>query len=158
MKTEDMIMVSIDPGTESLGFAIFTNGKLTDFSNLKTKKNDENKIQTMAELLLTALEQAHPSQIVMEDIYQGKSITTMKGNAILQGVVLSYCLRNDTLLWLFKTSEWRNKLGIKNEKRDKAKQNDIQYVLEHTNIRKEELNDDVADAICIGLAYCKLFQ
>lgn len=49
-------------------------------------------------------------------------------------------------------SSWRAKLGIKNGrgiKRTSLKEADIAFVKEKYNI---EVNDDVADAICIGLA------
>lgn len=151
-------MLAIDPGTQSLGLSVFANGNLVDYEGLKTKEKDNNKTATMAKLLLTALEQANPIQVVIEDVYEGKSITSIKGNTILQGVVLAYCIQHDIPLWVFKTAEWRKLLGIKNGKREQAKIDDMQYVLTHTDIEKDSINEDIADAICIGLAYCKLFQ
>jgi hypothetical protein len=50
-------------------------------------------------------------------------------------------------------SSWRAKLGIKNGrgiKRTTLKEADIAFVKEKYNI---DVNDDIADAICIGLSY-----
>ena len=47
--------------------------------------------------------------------------------------------------------EWRAALGIKNTKRTKAKENDIEYV--QLKYSLQVVSDDVADAICIGAYY-----
>ncbi len=52
-------------------------------------------------------------------------------------------------------SSWRAALGIKNGrgiKRTSLKEADIEYVKNNFTLDKE-INDDEADAICIGLAY-----
>lgn len=54
-------------------------------------------------------------------------------------------------------SSWRAKLGIKNGrgiKRETLKESDIKYVRDNFTFGPDDtLNDDEADAICIGLAY-----
>ena len=50
-------------------------------------------------------------------------------------------------------SEWRAKCGIKNGRgvrREAAKEHDIKFVKDTYNII---VNDDIADAICIGYSY-----
>lgn len=50
-------------------------------------------------------------------------------------------------------SEWRKVCGIKQGRgvqRSTLKQSDINFVKQHFNI---QVNDDIADAICIGYAY-----
>ena len=53
-------------------------------------------------------------------------------------------------------SEWRQRCGIKTGKgimREELKKADIAFVKETYNI--DNINDDIADAICIGHAYLK---
>ena len=57
----------------------------------------------------------------------------------------------------FAPSEWRKyvKLQAFGRKRTEFKQASIKYI--HDNFNKE-VNDDEADAICVGVAYCKKFS
>ena len=80
---------------------------------------------------------------------------TMKILTRLQGEVYAWWINNK---WKFNTitpKAWRKLLDFnqgKDVKREQAKTQSIEYVMEHYNMN---VTDDEADSICISAAICK---
>ena len=74
----------------------------------------------------------------------------------LQGAVAVCFNKYGKKLEFFTASEWRKKCGIRTGrgiKRDTLKAADIKFVKDNYNLN---VNDDIADAICIGYAYTNI--
>lgn len=166
-KEKDCILISIDESLTSTGVAVFINGTLKYYGNIKPKTKEtqaeipggyhlclegQGKKAEISRDLLAILHKFKPDILIMEDVYQGKCINGFKGNVFLQGVCFGYALMNGCDYFTYFPSEWRKLLGI-NEvgaKRSILKELDKQYIYNKYGLT---VNDDIADAICIGLAH-----
>lgn len=151
-------ILSLDPSTHSTGYAIFENRNLIAHGYLKDSSNNTYlRIEKMVEAIKEIIIQENIDEIVIEEVYieQGINNQTYKVLMHLQGgIMLMINSLNKIKDTNFKyPSEWRKQCGIKTgnkKKREELKQEDINFVKE---IYKIEVNDDEADAICIGHAY-----
>ena len=98
------------------------------------------------------------NKVIVEDPLPascGHNMTVYKALTYAQGSIASMLYRHNKLtMEFFTNSEWRAKCGIhtgRGVKRDVLKQLDIDFVKENYN---KTVNDDEADAIGIGYAYC----
>ena len=90
-------------------------------------------------------------EVLPEDVRNNQK--TFKALMYLQAFVAYEFDKRGKKLEFFVSSEWRKKCGIKTGrgiKRESLKKADIDFVKEHYNVG---VNDDIADAICIGYAY-----
>jgi len=111
----------------------------------------------MTKELLDSIGQLEPDIIVIEKdvVFGNMKVIDMLMKII--GAVYGFCLFNGITYYEFAPSEWRKyvKLQAFGRKRDEFKKASIKYIKDNLNM---EVNDDEADAICIGLAYCKKFE
>lgn len=157
------MFLAIDASTKSSGVAIFENNKLITYDCYTSASTDVIKrIQCMTkkihELLL-----ANPAidTIVIEEVRPDQGETnskTVKALFWLQASLafLLHDEHSEVKIEYVYPSEWRQRCGIKTGKgimRDELKKADIAFVKETYNI--DNINDDIADAICIGHAYLK---
>lgn len=164
-------VIGIDASTVSTGVAIFKELKSGEVtleetyllsSNKKSKVADKRKRTEITEeriaFMITELEKIFekykPSKIIIEDIYGGKDMYSLKMLARFQGFVFGYCVLNNVQIEYKIANKWRKEVGIPltDENKVKYKRKDlkrlaIQKVKELYNI---DCTEDVADAICIG--------
>ena len=162
--TERMIflvtMCSIDSSSKKTGIAIYKNGKyknyrLLDYSN---DKNMESRFKKMSVGILNTLDELNPDIIYIEETVVLRNASTQRFLTRLQGVVYAWCIKHNCEFNTIRPTSWRKLLKLpqgKNIKREQLKQEAIDYVKEKYNI---EVNDDIADAICIGDAVLNLFN
>lgn len=161
---ENMIL-SLDLSTHSSGWAILNeNGVLWEYGCEKSSSQDLIKrIHIMINKIDELLKTYDINTIVVEEVRpQGSGVgnqKTMKALMYLQAA-LEFLIHDNyskiKIEYVYPSS-WRATLGIKNGRgiiRTTLKEADIQYVKDNFKIDKE-INDDEADAICIGLAYFK---
>jgi Holliday junction resolvasome RuvABC endonuclease subunit len=153
-------MVTIDSSSNKSGIAIFDNGTyksnlLIDFSN---DKSMDSRFCKMSLELIKTLNQYKPDIIYIEETVVLRNAQTQRFLTRLQGVVYGWCIINDCEFNSIRPTEYRKELNFKqgkNVKRDELKQQAIDYVKNKYNL---EVNDDVADAICIGCAVVNKFK
>lgn len=142
------------------GIAYFCNGKykihhLLDYSK---DKNMESRFGSMSKGIWKILDEYKPNIIYIEETYMANNPQTMKILTRLQGVVYSWCMNNDCEFNTIKPTSWRKQLNFaqgKNVKREKLKEQSVDYVLNNYGI---EVSDDESDAICIADAVMKMFS
>lgn len=152
-------LLSLDTSTTSTGWAIFKDGKYQKsgvIDDFKKVKNGHERLKLMTKELLDNIGQLKPDIIVIEKdvVFGNMKVIDMLMKII--GAVYGFCLFNGITYYEFAPSEWRKyvKLQAFGRKRDEFKKASIKYIKDNLNM---EVNDDEADAICIGLAYCKKF-
>ena len=153
-------LLSLDTSTTSTGWAIFKDGKYQEsgvIDDFKKMKNGHERLKLMTKELLDSIGQLEPDIIVIEKdvVFGNMKVIDMLMQII--GAVYGFCLFNGITYYEFAPSEWRKyvKLQAFGRKRDEFKKASIKYIKDNLNM---EVNDDEADAICIGLAYCKKFE
>ncbi len=160
IKNQMVTLLSLDTSTTSTGWAVFQNGIYQDsgvIDEFKKEKNGYKRLGLMVKKLLMYIEQLNPDIIVIEKdvVFGNMKVIDMLMKII--GAVYGFCLKNEITYYEFAPSEWRKyvKLQAFGRKRVEFKQASIKYVKDNFN---KEVNDDEADAICVGIAYCKKFK
>lgn len=155
-----MNILSLDLSTKSTGWAYFENGELKNHGCITAYSTDLiNRIQKIVNELKQKAKELKISTIVVEEVrpeggYGVGNLKTHKALMWLQAAVAFWIHDEypDICIDYIYPSSWRATLGIKNGrgiKRQSLKEADVEYVRNRYNIN---VNDDEADAICIGLA------
>ena len=153
-----MITFSIDASTKSTGIAIFKQNKLIHYQCIQAHENKSfTRIWKMVERITQLYLQYEPTNIVMQDVLPQdvkNNQQVFKALIYLQAAIV---LQLDRLgapeIDLVVASHWRAQCGIKTGKgirRDQLKKASVRLIKQIYNI---EVNDDISDAICIGIAY-----
>ena len=155
-----MNIISIDASTKSTGIAIYNHNQLTYYTCLTASSADlfrriqkiTNEIKDIIsqnlDLDYLILQQVRPDN-GFSNIKTHKALMYLQGNIAM---MLYTYFKHMQIDYLY-PSEWRKVCGIKQGRgvqRSTLKQSDINFVKQHFNI---QVNDDIADAICIGYAY-----
>ena len=154
------MFLALDASTKSTGIAIFDGEKIIKYDCCTSASTDVIKrIQIMTSYIDGLLKQYPIDTIVIEEVRpdQGdQNSKTMKALFWLQAsiVFLLHDKHPSVKVEYVYPSEWRQQCGIKTGKgvfRQELKQADINFVKDTYNITN--INDDIADAICIGYAH-----
>ena len=153
-----MITLAIDASTKSTGIAIFKQNKLFYYECIK--QNDNNtftRIWKMAERIRQIYQQYQPTNIIMQDVLPQDvkhNQKIFKALIYLQAaIVLQLDRLNAPTVELITVNHWRKICGIKTGrgiKRQVLKEKSINLIKQIYDIN---VNNDIADAICIGIAY-----
>lgn len=153
-------MITIDSSSKKSGIAIFDNGKyvkhiLLDYEKIKDM---ETRFLKMSNELINLIKLYKPDIIYIEEVVVNRNMHTMRFLFRLLGVIYGYCLTADCEFNTIRPTEFRSELEFKQGskvEREQLKQQAIDYVKKEFNL---DVNDDEADAICIGLAVIKKFE
>lgn len=153
-----MYLLAIDASTKSTGVAIFKETELIYYNCITASSNDIIKrIQKMAKEIQSCCLKKYPiEKIILEEVHPDRAInlTVTKALFWLQ-YKLSQMIHDfypDISIEYILPNSWRAKCGIKTGKgikREDLKKADKQFVKSYYNL---QVNDDIADAICIGHA------
>jgi Holliday junction resolvasome RuvABC endonuclease subunit len=153
-------MITIDSSTKKSGIAIFDNGIYKEHILLDYEKdnNMDSRFLKMTTEIMKILKTYEPDIIYIEEVVVDRNMHSIRFLARLIGVVYGYSLLKDCEFNTIRPTEWRSQLNFvqgTGHKRDDLKQQAIDYVKKEFNL---DVNDDEADAICIGLAVIKKFE
>lgn len=156
-----MILMSIDGSTKSSGVAIFQDKTLIYYECVTAASTEKikriNKMVTRFKELFT---EYNVDKVIMEEplpadvknnrqVY--KALMYLQAETVIRLYTdLGYKIEDDDFI---PVNTWRSKLGIaigRYGQRTSVKQEDIDFIKKHYNI---DVNDDIADSICIGHAY-----
>lgn len=156
-----MKILALDLSTKSSGWAIFQDGILIDYGCVSSTSTD---LMKRINIMLDGIKEILQKHNDIEKIYAEEvrpengmqNIKTHRALMWLQGVIALeiYNFNKKIELELIYPSSWRAAIGIKTGrgiKRTSLKEKDMQFVKENYNL---DVNDDIADAICIGYANC----
>lgn len=152
-----MITLALDLSTKSSGWAIYENQELKDYGCIGAgSANLYHRIDKMIEELSAILDKYNIDNVLIEEVVPENvhnNNNTYKALMYLQGFVMHlldrYKLNN---IKFYTSSEWRKKCGIHTGRgvhRESLKPKDVAFVKSQFGI---SVNDDIADAICIGFA------
>lgn len=152
-----MIVCGIDSSSRYTAIAWFEDGELVDYEliDLHYVKDSEERIAEMIEQIYATLDEIVPDYIYQETTWISQNPKTAIQLTTIVGAVRGWCTYNHTEWNGISPSQWRGILGLTKYKgeRKKLKELSVAFVKDKFNIEAE--TDDVADAICIGLAGCK---
>lgn len=151
-----MKVLALDLSTKSSGFAIYENQNLISHGCISaTSNNLFNRIEKMGTELNTVLKNNKIDKAIIEDVYPEdvhNNQSVYKALVYLQGHICMLLNKYNIEFSFYNASEWRKKCGIhtgRGIKRESLKTQDIKFVQNQFGIK---VNDDEADAICIGFA------
>jgi len=157
-----MKLLALDLSTKSSGYAVFENGELIDYGCFTSASTDLIKrIKVMTDGIKNVIDKhIDITKIIVEEVRPegtGYGVGNLKTHRALMWcqAAIAFMLhdnyKNLEMEYIYPSS-WRASIGIKTGrgiKRTTLKEKDIEFVKEKWNI---DVNDDEADAICIGYA------
>lgn len=153
-----MKILSIDASSKSTGIAIFQNGKLIYHQNIIVKSSLDvlTRIKKMTNRIQEIYNKYKPTDIVMQqilpqDVRHNQKV--FKALIYLQASIVLMLHTYKKQVTLYVASHWRSLCGIKTGRgvtRDRLKQASKDLVRQNYGL---VVNDDISDAICIGIAY-----
>lgn len=152
-----MITIAIDASSKSTGIAVFKDKELI-YKNciVSNKKDTYARIKYMVAEIEKVYKKYGADNIIIEDVIPEDvrhNQSVYKVLIYLQAAIVLMFHEYQKEVEFYTSSEWRAKCGIhtgRGIKRESLKAADINFVKEKYNML---VNDDVADAICIGWAY-----
>lgn len=154
-----MTILAIDASTKSSGVSIFTNGELKYYDCYTASSTDLIKrIKKIVENISNLLEKYKPDKVILEEVRPDNSLMNLKTTKALNWLQAAiafavYDYNPKVSIEYLYPSEWRKKCNIhtgRGIKREELKKADIAFVKNKFNL---DVNDDIADAICIGYSY-----
>ena len=155
------MLLSLDLSTKSSGYAIFDEGTLIKYGCITSASTDTIKrIYIMRDAINQLLiDFPEINRIIVEEVrpeggYGAGNIRTHRVLMWLQAAIafMVYDFDKKIEIEYIYPSSWRATCGIKNGRgivRSTLKEADIAFVKDKYGL---DVNDDIADAICIGLA------
>jgi len=156
MKTpqKSNVILALDVSSSSTGFAVLRNGRWnkssTSYGMIKipSKLPLGERLVMFRDHISTLLDKVNPDSVVIEDVFSGPNVSTMKLLARFSGVAVEVTRRNlkqEPLIAL--TSKVRAFL-----KCGKKKINAFDYVCDRYNLNWSfNKMNDVTDAVCLAL-------
>ena len=153
-----MRTIAIDASTKSSGISVWDGRELFayDLITMFPKKRIEERFKDMSLALLSCLDKYKPQKVFIEETVVARNMQVQRFLTRLQGVVYCWCVQHEAEFQTIRPTEWRKAVGIKQgkKKRDELKQEAIDLITTKYGI---EVNDDIAESICIGLAALSLY-
>ena len=153
-----MIVLALDLSTKSTGWSIFENQTLKNYGCITaSSSNVYHRMEKMQIEVDKIIKEQKPDNILIEEVIPDdvrNNNNTFKMLMYLQGFIMKIIDDNNlsSHVKFYTASEWRKKCGIhtgRGVRRESLKPKDIAFVKSQFNLT---VNDDVADAICIGFA------
>lgn len=154
-----MKILSFDQASVKTAWSFFTNSDLMEYSLIHIKEKDkDNRFNLMCKSIQKVIQDKQPDIIIFEDVSLQTNVTTLTVLARLQGCIISECIRLNIPFVIFKPTTWRKILGFNQGRgipRKELKQQALNYAKNkyHGLVTCDLVNDDIAEAICIGSAY-----
>jgi len=154
-----MKILSFDISSKSTGYSVIRNGKLIKSSLGLVTTNSKypfgKRLQLFEEELKELIGKHKPDVVVIEDIFKGINVRAFKTLALFRGVAIKaiYDMMDEDPISIM-ASRARSLVGVKNKK-----QKAFDYVIKKFGLKLDFKKDnDIADSIVLGLAYCKMLK
>ncbi len=154
-----MIILGIDPGLATLGYGVIEkdergNCRAIDCGVVLTPKEEglPVRLAQLEEGLQKILDQFHPDEIAMEELFFSKNITTGIAVAHARGVALLTCVKHCGKLYEYTPMQIKQAITGYGNADKKQMQSVVASLLKLKKIPKP---DDAADAL--GVALCHAF-
>lgn len=152
-----MKILALDQSTRITGWAVFADGALQEYGKFDAENAgaDIGKRLTYIKDKVKALIEKHNIQKVLIEEIQlqntvGNNVVTYKKLAYVQAVLIQMLDELKLPYEVIASSSWKSTLSIKGRARAEQKKNAQEFITKTYNIK---VIQDIADAICIGLAF-----
>lgn len=147
-----MKLLAWDQSSKKSGWCLLEDGKYVKSGIIdKSKIADiDTRIGEMGIAICQQIKELNPDLVVIENIQNQSSISTVVSLARLQGFVLGWCYVKHIRTEIIGPSEWRKLLKFKQGagvKRQELKEQGINYVKTKYNM---VLSEDEAESCCIA--------
>ena len=153
-------LLALDTSTTCTGYAVFENGKLSDYGSFDfdSKTPSDIRFEQMIETIYKKIDELNPQIVVTELTSVARNVKTQRDLTMVLGAIWGKCVLTGAYYHSFRASEWRKLVdsGKKPRKREELKKWSIDKV--NTFLKTEINNDNISDAILIGMAYVNLFK
>lgn len=148
-----MRVISFDQSTRVSGWSLFENGEyvcsgVVDMS--KSKLETDKRSFEMAKELWKIIKKYNPDCLIIENVQQQSSPSTVIVLARLAGMIIGYAEAHNVHVHILLPSQWRKVLGYSQGakvKRQELKQQSIDYV---KNKYGFDLSEDECEAIALN--------
>ncbi len=149
-----MTILSIDSGIERTGYAVFRNGHYLTSGLIKTSKAQikEKRLEQIYNAIKELVKKNKPEKIVLERLFFFSNQKTVITVSQTQGVVLLLAAQNNIPVEFLTPLQIKSIITGYGKADKKAVQKMIALTLSIPGITQ----DDEADAVACGLAYCYL--
>lgn len=153
-----MRLCGIDSSSRFTAISLFINGEYETYRliDLHKVQDSDQRIDRMILAIYETLDAYNPEIIYQEFTWVARNPKTALLLTIIVGAVKGWAVSHDCEFKEIAPSAWRKILGLNEYKdnRKELKQKAINYIEETIGLTPE--TDDVADAVCIGFAGCKI--
>ena len=162
-----MKILSFDQSTRLTAYAVFVNGDLVkhDLIKIKTKDADKRFIE-MCRSVFDIITQEKPDVVVCEDVSLQTNAAVLTSLARLLGAIVGWCIFDGVDYYTYYASQWRRIIGFTGQKKCDSDEDSVKKKCDRTYYKEKAIayikdkfdideGDDVAESICIGLAYMK---
>lgn len=162
-----MKILSFDQSTRLTAYAVFDNGELInhDLIKIKTKDADKRFVEMCSEVFKIIAKES-PDVVVCENVSLQTNAAVLTSLARLLGAIIGWCIFDNTDYYTYYASQWRRLLGFTGDKKCDSDEDSPKKKCDRTYYKEKAIayikdkfgideGDDVAEAICIGLAYLK---
>jgi Holliday junction resolvasome RuvABC endonuclease subunit len=153
----NMITLAIDASTKSSGWSIYDGQDLKDYGCITaSSSNLFRRIHKMVDEIEKIIKQYNVEEVAIEDVIPDDvrhNQNVYKALVYLQGFLADKFDEYGLKVTYYVASAWRKKCAIhtgRGIKRESLKPKDMEFVKNQFGL---SVNDDVADAICIGFAH-----
>lgn len=146
-----MTILSIDSGIEKTGYAIFKNKKYVESALIKTSKNNstEKRLEEIYQNLKSIIKKYQPDKLVLERLFFFKNQKTAMLVSQAQGICLLLAAQNRISVEFLTPLQIKQTITGYGQADKKAVQKMIKLEM-GIDIKQ----DDEADAVACGLAFC----
>lgn len=153
-----MIILSLDSGLEKTGYSIFNKSNLNKFFyitsgviNTDKSKKIEYRIYDIYSFLEKIIKKFYPKKVILERLFFFKNKKTIVSVSQTQGVILLLCAINKIPVFFLTPLQIKQSITGYGRSDKKSVQKMLSMLIEPRNTFSQ---DDEADAVACGLAYC----
>lgn len=151
-----MRILSLDQASIKTAWSFFLDKELKgyDLINISKIKDKTQRFDKMLSSIINIINKYKPDIVVFEDVSLQTNVSTLVVLSRIQGCIISECIKNNISYYIYKPTTWRKILNFKQGRgvaRKELKQQAIDFIRAKFDITN--INDDIAESICIGLAF-----
>lgn len=146
------ILLALDQSSQTSGYSVFTDGKLTDYGKFTFDDSDVgHRLTKIRNKVISLIDQYNITEVGFEDIQLqtglAGNVQTFKVLAEVYGIIHQLLDEKKIPYQVIPSVTWKSTLGIKGKNRQEQKKNAQLWVI---NTYNQKPTQDECDAICIG--------
>jgi len=148
-----LLLMGFDSSTRSTGYSVFNGDKLVKYGciDLTEEKDTEVRIARMIKNIMYLLNKYNPDEVSAEQMVVGRNLDTSRKLIFVLSSIVVWCYQNDKKLTLYIPTQWRKITTVTQYAKEREDCKRVAKIIVDT-LFNIDTNDDVAEAILIGLA------